>query len=163
MAAIRQEFDAVDKGFPVFNVKTLGLRIEDSLWRERMVANLAAAFGVLAISLAAVGLYGVLAYTVSRRTREIGIRMALGASPGSVLWIIAREAFALTGAGIVVGIGVTLAAQRLLGQLFNGTSSAGALIFFGCAALILIVTVAAVSIPATRACRVSPLEALRYE
>jgi predicted permease len=161
--AIRQEFDAIDKGFPVFNIKTLGLRIEDSLWQERIVANLSASFGFLAIALAAVGLYGVLAYTVSRRTREIGIRMALGASPRSVLWIVAREALALTGAGIVLGIGATLATQRVLGQLFSATSSAGPLIFTGCAALMIIVAAAAVSIPAVRACRVSPLVALRYE
>lgn len=127
------------------------------------MANLSASFGFLAIALAAVGLYGVLAYTVSRRTREIGIRMALGASPRSVLWIVAREALALTGAGIVLGIGATLATQRVLGQLFSATSSAGPLIFTGCAALMIIVAAAAVSIPAVRACRVSPLVALRYE
>jgi len=163
MAAIRREFDTVDKGFPVFNIKTLELRIEDSLWRERMVANLAAAFGFLAISLAAVGLYGVLSYTVSRRTREIGIRMALGASPQSVLWIVARETLTLAGTGVVVGIGAALGAERLLGQLFNGISFAGPSILMGCAALMFVVATVAVSIPAMRACQVDSLVALRYE
>jgi predicted permease len=163
MAAIRQEFDAVDKGFPVFNVKTLEVRIEDSLWRERMVANLAAAFGFLAIALAVVGLYGLLAYTVSRRTREIGIRMALGASPWSMLWLVAREALTLAGAGIVSGIGAALVTERLLRQLFDGMSNAGPLILITCAMLMLIVSAAAVSIPARRAMRVDPMTALRHE
>ena len=92
IAAIRREFDLLDTGFPVFNIKTMTGRIEDSLASERMVANLSGAFGILALVLAAVGLYGVLAYSVSRRTRDIGIRMALGASSGSVLYMIAREA-----------------------------------------------------------------------
>jgi predicted permease len=162
-AAVRQAFDAVDKGFPVFNIKTLELRIEDSLSNERMVANLATGFGFLAIVLATVGLYGVLAYTVSRRTREIGIRMALGASPRSVLWIIAREALMLAGAGIVVGIGAALAAERMIGQFFDGMSHAGPLILAGCAALMLCVTAAAVSIPAMRTWRLDPLAALRHE
>jgi predicted permease len=163
MAAVIQEFNSVDKGFPVFNIKTLELRIEDSLWRERMVTNLAAAFGFLAISLAAVGLYGVLSYTVSRRTREIGIRMALGASSQSVLWIVARETITLAGAGIVFGIGAALGTERLLGKLFNGISFAGLSILMGCAALMLVVATVAVSIPAMRACQVDPLVALRYE
>jgi predicted permease len=162
-ATVRQAFDDVDKGFPVFNIKTLEQRIEDSLSNERMVANLATGFGFLAIALAAVGLYGVLAYAVSRRTREIGIRMALGASPRSVLWIIAREALMLAGAGIVVGIGAALASERLLGQFFNGMSYAGPLILAACAALMLCVTAVAVSIPAMRAWRLDPLVALRHE
>src|SRR5260370_24810255 len=94
-AAIRHEFIVLDKGFPVFNVKTLEARIEDSLARERMVANLSGGIGLLALALAAVGLYGILAYSVARRTREIGIRMALGSNAGSVLWVIARQALLL--------------------------------------------------------------------
>ncbi len=103
-AAVRGEFDAMDKGFPVFNIKTFELRIEDAMARERMVAALSAAFGILALSLAGIGLYGLLAFLVTHRTREIGIRMALGSSTRAVLWLTAREALALITAGSVAGI-----------------------------------------------------------
>ena len=91
IAAIRREFDRVDKGFPVFNIKSLEVRINDSLSRERMMANISAAFGVLAVVLAGVGLYGILAYSVTRRRREIGIRLALGSNLRSIVGLVARE------------------------------------------------------------------------
>ena len=121
VAAVRHEFDVLDKGFPVFNIKTLELRIEDSMARERMVANLAGALGLLALVLAAVGLYGVLAYLVSRRTREIGIRMALGANAGSVVWLIAREALLLIAAGTALGSPLRRWPAGFLAVIFSGS------------------------------------------
>src|SRR5260221_4141271 len=121
--AIMAEFNALDKGFPVFNVKTLELRIEDSLARERMVANLSGAFGMLALALAAVGMYGVLSYSVARRTREIGVRMALGCRAPEVLWIVAREALVLVGAGGIAGTALALAGFLVLKRYVAGVSA----------------------------------------
>jgi macrolide transport system ATP-binding/permease protein len=163
VAAVRHEFDLLDKGFPVFDIKTLERRIEASLARERMVASLSAAFGVLALALAAVGLYGVLAYSVSRRTREIGIRMALGARSGLVLWLVAREALLLVGAGSVAGVAMAAAASRILSQYLAGVSPTGPMILIACTGAMWIIGAVAVSVPAIRACRVDPLSALRHE
>lgn len=100
---IRREFDAVDKGFPVFNVRTLSDRIEDALSRERMIADLSTMFGLLALTLAAVGLYGVFTYSITQQTREIGLRMALGSKISGVLWLITREALLLVAIGVGIG------------------------------------------------------------
>jgi ABC-type antimicrobial peptide transport system permease subunit len=163
ISAVRHEFDILDKGFPVFNIKTLELRFEDSMARERMVANLAAALGLLALVLAAVGLYGVLAYLVSRRTREIGIRMALGANAGSVVWLIAREALLWIAAGTVLGLAITALAGRLLSTYLFGISPADPLTLAASAATMLIVAAIAVSVPAARAAAIDPMVALHYE
>lgn len=163
VSAVRHEFDVLDKGFPVFNIKTLELRIEDSMARERMVANLAGALGLLALVLAAVGLYGVLAYLVSRRTREIGIRMALGANAGSVVWLIAREALLLIAAGTALGIAIAASAGRLLSTYLFGISTADPLTLVASAAAMLLVAAIAVSVPAARAAAIDPMVALHYE
>src|SRR5260370_32491434 len=122
IAAVRHELDTLEKGFPVFNIKTLEARIEDSLARERMVANLSGGIGLLALVLAAVGLYGVLAYSVARRTREIGIRMALGSNAGSVVWMVAREAVLLEAMCYFSGLTVSASAHRRLFHHFPGVS-----------------------------------------
>jgi predicted permease len=163
IAAVRHELDRLDKGFPVFNIKTLEGRIEDSLARERMVANLSGAVGFLALALAAVGLYGILAYSVSRRTREIGIRMALGSNAGPVLWMVAREALLLVAVGSLAGVTISIAAYRLLSHRMPGISPIGAPLLATCAAIMLVLAAAAVSVPAIRACRIDPLAALRHE
>jgi predicted permease len=162
-AAVRHELDALDKGFPIFNVKTLEVRIEESLARERILANLSGAVGFLALALAAVGLYGILAYSVSRRTREVGIRMALGSSARSVLWMVAREALLLVGVGSLGGITLSVAGWRLLSERMPGVSPIDAQVLIVCATIMLILAAAAVSIPAIRACRIDPLMALRHE
>jgi macrolide transport system ATP-binding/permease protein len=163
MSAVRHEFDALDKGFPVFNIKTLGLRIEDSLSRERMVADISAGFGLLALLLAGVGLYGILAYSVSRRTREIGIRVALGSSTVDIVWLIGREALILVTGGAVVGIAISTLAGHLLARYLFGVSSTDPAALLASAAAMLLIATIAVSIPAYRASRVDPLVALRSD
>jgi ABC-type antimicrobial peptide transport system permease subunit len=162
-AAVRREFDALDKGFPVFDIKTLELRIEDKLAPERIVADFAAVFGVLALLLAAVGLYGVLAYSISRRTREIGIRMALGATRADVLRMAFKESAWLVSAGIAIGAPIALAITRLIsstlfdiGAVDSGATLVAASLLFGVAAV-------ASFIPARRASLVDPMAALRHE
>jgi len=163
IAAVLREFDAIDRGFPVFNIRTLELRMEDALSRERMVAALSAAFRVLALALAAIGLYGIISYSVSRRTREIGIRMALGSSAGSVVWLTAREALALVAAGSVLGMGIAMALSRFLAQYWFGASPVGASSLLISAAAMLLIAAIAAGVPAARACRIDPLLALRNE
>ena len=163
IGAVRREFDSIDKGFPVFNVKSLEVRIEESLSLERILANLSGAVGFLALTLAAVGLYGILAYSVSRRTREVGIRMALGSSARSVLWIVAREALLLIAVGSLAGVALSLACWRLLSHQLPGVSSIDASVLMVCAAIMLALAAAAITVPAIRACRIDPLMALRHE
>ncbi len=162
-AAVRRELNDVDKGFPIFNVKTLKVGIEEALARERILASVSGAVGFLALALAAVGLYGILAYSVSRRTRELGIRMALGSSARSVLWMVGREALLLIGVGSLAGITLSVAGWRLLSEKMPGVSPIDAQVLMVCATIMLIVTAAAVSVPAMRACRIDPLMALRHE
>ncbi len=162
-AAVRLELNGLDKGFPIFNVKTLETRIEESLARERILASLSGAVGLLALALAGVGLYGILAYSVSRRTREVGIRMALGSSVRSVLWSVTREALVLLGAGSLVGVTLSLAAWQMVSARMPDVSPIDGHVLGVCAAIMLILAVAAVSIPAIRACRIDPLTALRHE
>jgi macrolide transport system ATP-binding/permease protein len=161
VTAIRREFDQLDRGFPVFNIKTLEVRVEESLSQERMIANISAGFGILALALAAVGLYGILAYSVARRTREIGIRMALGSSAGSIIAMVAREGLLLVATGSIVGILIAIAGSRVLSRYLPGVSSLDLPTVAACAATMLVIALAAVCVPAVRACRVDPLTALR--
>jgi predicted permease len=163
IAEVRRELNTFDKGFPVFNVKTLEVRIDESLARERILANLSGAVGLLALVLAAVGLYGVLAYSVARRTREVGIRMALGSSIRSVLWMVAREALILIAVGSLAGVALSVAGWRILAQRVPGIAPVDLPVLTVCAGVMLAVAAAAVSVPAARACRIDPLMALRQE
>jgi putative ABC transport system permease protein len=154
---------AMREGYPVFNVKTMATQMDDALARERMVADLAGAFGGLALLLAAVGLYGVLAYSVTRRTREIGIRMALGSGGATVVWMVVREALELVAIGCAAGILLAAAAGRSIAAYLFGVSALDPLTLLGSAGLMLVIAAVAVCAPALRALRVDPLTALRHE
>ena len=163
VAAVQAEFNQVDRDFPVFNIKTLETRVNDALGRERMVANISAGFGVLALLLAAVGIYGALAYSVARRRREIGIRVALGSTAASIAALVAREGLMLAGAGIVAGVAFALPGSWALSHYFPGLSSLDLSVALGSIGVMLGVAAAALCMPALRACRVDPLTALRLQ
>lgn len=153
----------LDPAVAVFDMKTMQVRIENTIYTDRLIATLAGAFGVLATILAAIGLYGVIAFMVARRTTEIGIRMALGAVEGDVLRMVMREVALLIGAGIFIGIPSAFALGGLVESQLFGLKAADPWVFIGCALLLALIALAAGWIPARRAMRISPIQALKYE
>jgi predicted permease len=161
--AVRSAVSQLDNNLPLFSMKTESEQIERSLFQERLIARLSSFFGALSLLLACVGLYGLLSYEVTQRTREIGIRMALGARPPDVLRIVVRQGVGLSAVGAIIGILVALGATRYLASLLYGVRPFDPPTFLAVALLLSLVALAACYIPARRASRVDPLVALRYE
>ncbi len=163
VAAIRREARSLDPNLPVFNVKTFAEQIDESISRERLVALLSSFFGFFALLLAALGLYGVMAYAVTRRTRELGIRMALGALTRDVLGLVLKEGMTLAGLGVAFGLIVALGVTRLTKSLLFGVSATDPLTLLGAVLLLVSVALLACWLPARRATKVDPLTALRHD
>lgn len=160
---LRSAVHSLDPNLPVYQLKTEESQLDESLSVERLTASLATAFGLLATLLAAIGLYGVMAFLVSRRTREIGIRMALGAMSADVLSAVMREVLLLAAVGIVVGVPAALGVARLVQNQLYGLSSSDPLIVVLAVTGILAVSALAGFLPARRASKIDPLIALRHE
>jgi putative ABC transport system permease protein len=160
---VRSEIQALDRRVPVFAVKTMAEHMTYALWAPNMAASFSLAFGVVAILLSAVGLYSVMAYIVSQRTREVGIRMALGADRSDVMKMITRQGMRLAAIGVGIGLVLALALARLLSSLLIGVSGYDVPTFLVVPTLLAAVALVACYLPARRATKVDPLIALRYE
>jgi predicted permease len=160
---VRGVVGGIDRDLPLIHVRTQMEQIRESTRQDRMFVDLTSGFGVLALVLACIGIYGILAYTVSRRTNEIGIRMALGAQPQRILRMVVREAWWLTFAGVVVGLGAALAMGRLVASMLYGLQPYDPVTLGAAALLLAAVAIAASWIPARRAAGVDPMRALRHE
>jgi macrolide transport system ATP-binding/permease protein len=161
--AVRRAVADVDRAIPVAELRTEEDQIRNSLGVERLFAGLVGSFGALAALLAAIGLYGVLAYTVAHRTAEIGIRIALGASRGNMRWLVLRESLATVALGILVGAPAALALSKLVRSMLYGVTPTDRASFASALLLMIAVTAIAAWVPARRAARVDPMVALRYE
>jgi predicted permease len=161
--AVRRVIQEVDKNLPVTSITTLSEQVNESLNKEHLIARLSSFFGILALVLACVGLYGVLAYGVARRTNEIGIRMALGADQMRVLWMVLRESLALVGVGVAVGLLMAIAATRFISTQLYGVKPTDPATITAVTIVLAAVAVLAGYIPARRATKVDPMVALRYE
>jgi predicted permease len=165
MESLRREVNAVDSRLPVIELKTMRNHLEGSfdLWIVRTAARMFTVFGSVALVLAMVGLYGLRAYTVARRTREIGIRLALGARPGDAQRMILREGLVITSVGVVAGLGLSLLAGKILNSVLYKVSGVDPVVFLAATAVMGGVSLLACYLPALRASRVDPMVALRYE
>jgi predicted permease len=161
--AIRNQVRKLDASMPVYAMKTLEGQLDERLMTDRLIASLAAGFGFLATALASVGLYGVMAFVVARRRKEIGIRLALGAEPGGVIWLVMKEVLLLLAIGLAVGIPAALGLGRFVASQLYGIQERDPSTAVATVALIAAVSVAAGMIPAHRASRTDPILALRYE
>jgi predicted permease len=163
MPQIRATVSRIDHHLPVMSLRTMPQQLRDNVYLDRMISTLSAAFAALATLLAAIGLYGVLAYSVAQRTKEIGVRMALGADSSRIVAMVLRHVAAMTAIGATIGAAGAYGIGRGAQSLLFGIGGRDPLIMTEAAALLAIVALAAGAIPALRASRVDPVQALRYE
>ncbi len=162
-AAVRQAVARVDPSLPVFEMKTLWAQMDELVFPERLVAFLSGAFGVLATVLAALGLYGVMSLSVGQRSREMGVRMALGAAPGQILGLVLSEAARVCGLGLAIGLPAGLAAAHLLRSQLFGLAPHDPFTLLGTVTVLAVAALLAGYLPAARAARIDPVVTLRYE
>jgi predicted permease len=160
---VRNEVRTLDAAMPLFEVKTLQGQLDETLLTDRLVAMLAAGFGLLATVLASIGLYGVMAFVVARRRKELGIRLALGAQPGALLWLVMQEVLILLAIGLAIGVPSAIGLGQLVATQLYGIQPHDPGIAVTTMVLLTIVSAAAGLIPARRASRIDPILALRYE
>ena len=163
VAAIRRLVRDADRTLPLMDVKPMEQLIDEALGQERLLAWLVGLFGGITLVLACVGLYGMVAYSVAGRTREIGLRMALGADRAAVLGMILRQVLITAGGGTAIGLAAALVAMRVLQSLLYGVKTNDTVSFLAAAGMVLAVAVLAVAVPARRAMAIDPVRALRYE
>jgi predicted permease len=163
IAALRNAVKAIDPNIALANVTTMDTAAANSIASDRMVAVLLGAFAVLALILAAVGIFGVLSYTVAQRTRELGVRMALGAQKSDVLGLVFQETLPLVAGGVLIGIAVGLAVSRLMASMLFEVPATDPVTFIGVALVLTAVGLAAALFPARRASRIDPVIALRND
>lgn len=161
-AATRQIRD-LDPDLPIYNMRTMEQRVDESLARRRFAMLLLSVFAALALGLATIGIYGVIAYLVSQGTRELGIRLALGATPRAILMLIVRHGLVVTLSGVAAGLAGAFVLTRFMQSLLFGVSAADPLTFGGIAAALTVVALAASYLPARRAARIDPVISLRSE
>jgi len=162
-AAVRRKVAELDAAMPIYEMKTLERQLDETLSTERLIAVLSAAFGVLATVLAAIGLYGVMAFVVARRTKEIGLRMALGARQSAVVWMVMQEALLLLAIGLAAGVPAAFWVSRYVASQLYGVKPTD--VWTAAAALVILAATAAGAgfLPARRASSIDPIQALRYE
>ncbi len=161
--SVRREVERLDTAMPVADVRTMTNTLGISLFPARVAGTALGIFGILGMILAAVGIYSVMAYSVSQRTREIGIRVALGADSGSVVGMVIKKGMAMVGVGVVLGAAIALGASRLMGNLIYGVSAVDPVTFLGVPGMLCAVALIATYLPARRAASVDPMRALRSE
>jgi ABC-type antimicrobial peptide transport system permease subunit len=162
-STLRKTVQSADANLPVFDLKTLDQELDEIAFSERLLTFFSLCLGVLAALLAAIGLYGVMAYMVSRRTREIGIRMALGATQQNVAWLVLRENVRISAAGLVIGLVSAFAVGKLIESQLFGVKASNPLVFLVAAVMLSAVAFLAGWLPARRAAAVDPMVALRHE
>jgi predicted permease len=160
---IREQLQSIDPNLPVLKIDTIEQQLDSQLVQDRLISAIAGFFGVLAVLLTCLGLYGVMSYMVARRTNEIGIRMAIGATRGRVLTMVLQESLALVVGGILIGLPATIAAARLIANRLFGVGASDPATIGSAVLLIIVVAALAGLLPARRASKVDPMVALRYE
>jgi ABC-type antimicrobial peptide transport system permease subunit len=153
----------LDAAMPIYAMKTVEGQLDETLLTDRLIALLSAGFGMLATVLASIGLYGVMAFVVVRRKKELGIRLALGAQPGYVIWLVMKEVLLLLAIGLAIGIPAAIAAGRYVSAQLYGIQPNDPLVAISTTVLLAVVSAAAGLIPAHRASRIDPILALRHE